>query len=153
MRSVVALAAALLSACSGIKTYPNELPKNLSVQTKASSGSVFQSLNVSLNLHSVDEKCQTAYLGTIALDRPVVAVGVPTQGQVYLEFIFDKSARFYSSSSSIDYGTLMRLRSGHQYVADVSYADELYKVTVRDRSAGNAIVERQSLENCARKGR
>jgi len=153
MRAVIALGAALLSACSGIKTYPNDLPKNLSVQTKASSGSVFQSLNVSLGIHGVDEKCQTVYLGTIALERPVVEVGVPTQGQVYLEFVFDKSARFYSSSSSIDYGTLVRLRPAHQYDADVSYIDELYKVTVRDKSAGNAVVERRALETCARKGR
>jgi hypothetical protein len=151
LASSIALAGALLAACSGIKTYPNDLPKNLRVQTKASSGSIFQSLNASLHVYDVDSQCRVVYLGTVALDRALVEVGIPDQKQVYLEFSFDKSARFYNSSSSASYGTLMRALPAHRYLIDVSYTDDFYRVVVRDAGSANRIVERLPLDSCARK--
>lgn len=140
----------LLVACSGLKTYPNDLTKNLRVHTRTSAGSVFQKLNASLHIYDVDGQCQAIYVGTVALDRAVIEVGVPVQKQVYLEFAFEKSARFYSSSSIIDVGTLLRARPAHQYVIDVSYIDDMYKMSVRDKSVANGMLERRSLETCVR---
>ena len=147
---VLVLVSVQFAGCSSLKTYPNDLPKNVRVQTKTSSGSIFQKLNAGLNIYEVDRQCQTAYLGTVDLHHPVVDVGLPVQKQIYLEFTFDKSARFYNSSSSMNYGTLLRPILSRQYVIDVSYLDDLYQVKIREKGAPSAI-ERKPLESCKQK--
>jgi hypothetical protein len=147
---VIVLVSALLVACSSLKTYPNDLPKNVRVQTKTSTGSIFQKLNAGLNIYEVDRQCQTAYLGTIDLDRSVMDVGLPVQKQLYLEFTFDKSARLASSSSSIYYGTLLRPAPARQYVVDVSYIDDLYQVKMREKGSTSNLGYKP-LESCQQK--
>lgn len=144
---VLAVTAALLAGCSSLKTYPNDLPKNVRVQTQTSSGFIFQSLNVGMNIYAVARQCQPTYLGTVDLDRPVVDVGLSVRQQLYLEFTFNKSARLYSSSSSIDYGTLFRPRPSRKYVIDVSYQDDLYQVKIR-RKGARSYLRRRPLETC-----
>src|SRR5581483_5221461 len=50
----LAAVAALIRACSGIKTYPNDLPKNVRIETGASPGAALEKLNIVLNLYDVD---------------------------------------------------------------------------------------------------
>jgi len=71
------LGAGLLAGCSGIKTYPDTSPRNLFVETEARSGSVFGSVRVSVRIHQVDASCRTEYLGTVQLNEPSVAIGIP----------------------------------------------------------------------------
>lgn len=137
----------LLAACSNLKTYPDDLPKNVRIQTKTSSGSIFQKVTAGLNIYEVDGRCQPLYLGTVELDRPVVEVGLPLQKPVYLEFTFDKSARLYNASSSINYGTLLHARPGRLYVVEASYVDDLYQVKMREKGAASNL-ERRPLASC-----
>jgi hypothetical protein len=144
-------AAALLVACSSTTPYRSDVEKNLRIQVKASSGSMFQKLNVGLHIYDVDPKCQLVYRGTVKLDGSSVDVGLPVNRQMYLEFYFAKSAVFYSSSSSVTYGMLLQPRAAHEYVADASYLDDLYKVQLREKSRGSAsgrVIERRALETC-----
>ena len=139
--------AVLLAGCSGIKTYPNDLPKNLQVRTEASSGSAFSSLRVALHIHQVDSSCRTEYQGTVQLDAPSIDVGLPSARTSYLIFTFSGSSFLGGNSSSTRYDTLLQPRPGASYDARVRYKDGIYHVELRD--AGREI-ERRTLADCGR---
>ncbi len=148
------LGASLLAGCSGIKTYPDALPKNLNVRTEASSGSAFARMRVAVHIHQVDANCRTEYEGTVQLNEPSVQIGIPPDRLSYLVFSFSGSTFLGGSSSSISYETLLRPRAGHTYDAKASYADGIYHVEIREsdprRSAGREI-ERRGLDECGRR--
>ena len=78
LRSLVTVLALCMAGCSNLKPYPNELAtKNLNIRTVTSAGSMFSSVRAEIDVHSVDAACGTQYLGTVALDVPSVALGVP----------------------------------------------------------------------------
>jgi len=145
------LGASLVAGCSGIKTYPDTLAKNLHVRTEASSSSA--RMRVALDIHQVYANCRTEYQGTVQLDQPSVSIGIPPERQSYLVFVFSGSS-FLSGSSSINYATLLSPRAGHSYDARASYKDGIYHVEIREtdprRSAGREI-ERRSLDECGRR--
>lgn len=120
----------LLSGCSGIKTYPNQLAKNLTVQTKTSSDSILRDVEAYLHIYSVDKKCQTDYLGTVDLDKPKIAVGLPVNQLIYVDFVFVKSGFFSSTTSSISSATLLQLKKGRQYQANASYENNIYNTEI-----------------------
>lgn len=135
-----------LTACSGLKTYPNDAPANLRVDTETSSDSIFQSVRVALNIYTIDPGCALAYQGTVALDRGPVAVGLPVDTPLYLEFTFDKSARLYRATASTDHGTLFTARRGQRYTAKARYRNDLYQVILRDQGAAH--LKPKPLESC-----
>ncbi len=148
---VLLLLVPLLSNCSGIKAYSNSLNKNLTLKTKTESGSVFSSLNVSLHIHSVDNNCQTGYQGTVKASKGKTAVGLPVGRASYLIFRFDSSSFWANSSSSTSYETLLTPRRGYNYVAKLSYADDIYNVEIEERSRRNSrprIIESRELSRC-----
>jgi hypothetical protein len=142
----------LLGGCSGIKTYPDDLPKNLHVRTEATSGSAFSSMRVALHIHRVDANCRTEYQGTVQLNEPSIAVGVQPERTSYLVFTFSGSS-FLGGASSTRYETLLRPRAGYAYDARVRYKDGIYHVEIREsdprRPAGREI-ERRGLADCGR---
>jgi hypothetical protein len=151
LRLTVLLAAVVLASCSGITPYRSDLAKNLRIEPKTSSGSLFQTLNAGVNVYEVDAKCQLVYLGTVKLKDSALDVGLAANRQIYLEFYFIKSAVLYSSSSSVDYGLLLRPRPAHEYTAEVSYANDLYKVQLWEKARSSApkrLLERRSLQTC-----
>lgn len=144
----------LVGGCSGIKTYPNDLPKNLQVRTEATSGSAFSSMRVALHVHQVDASCRTEYQGTVQLNEPSIGVGVPSGRMSYLVFTFSGSSFLGGSSSSTGYETLLRPRAGYTYDARARYKDGIYHVEIREsggpRQAAGREVERRSLADCGR---
>jgi hypothetical protein len=148
------LGMSLLAGCSGIKTYPDTLPKNLHVRTEASSGSAFARMRVAVHIHQVDANCRTEYQGTVQLAEPSVRIGLPPDRLSYLVFSFSGSTFLGGSSSSINYETLLLPRAGYAYDAQASYQDNIYNVAIREsgprRSAGREI-ERRGLDDCGRR--
>lgn len=121
--------AAALAACAGGKTYPDDIaPKNLSIRTGTSSNA-----RAVLGVHSVDAQCRAEYLGFVALDKPAVAVGIPTERWSYLVFEFATSRYLGSSRSRISQETLLKPRAGHRYEIDVTYRDDIYNVVIREQ--------------------
>lgn len=148
------LGAGLLAGCSGIKTYPDTSPRNLVVKTEARSGSVFGSVRVSVHIHQVDANCRTEYLGTVQLNEPSVAIGIPPDRPSFLVFNFYSSSFFGGSTGSINYETLLRPRAGYTYDATARYADGIYLVEIREsgaRGSASRDVAQRALTACDRR--
>lgn len=140
-----AVAAALLAAgCSGLKTYPNEGPKNVHVATQTERG-----VRAALHVHQVNGECATRYEGTIALDRAALDVGVPAGRPAYLVVSFDTSS-FMAGSRSTSIGTLLTPRPGYEYQVAVRYQQDIYDVALReiDRKGVSRDLARRPLAGC-----
>jgi hypothetical protein len=139
------LAAGLLAGCSGIKTYPDTLPKNLRIHTAISK------VQAALHVHRVDASCQTEYQGTVQLDKPSIEVGVPAGRSSLMAFTFSSSSFLGGSSSSIRYETLLTPRAGYTYDVKASYLDSIYSVTIREidpRGSSSREIGRRDLRTC-----
>src|SRR6266480_2732334 len=111
------LAASLLTGCSGAKTYPDTLPKNMHVRTETSN------MRAELHIHRVDANCLTEYQGTVQLDKPSVKIGIPAGRQSLVAITFSSSSFLTASSRSIRYDTLLTPRAGYTYDVTVRYVD------------------------------
>lgn len=129
------LALSLLAGCSGIKTYPNTLEKNLRIRTATNSGSIFSKVRATVNIYRVDAGCKLKYEGTVNLNSPVLGVGIPAQQLSYLAFNFASSTFLGGTTNATSQGTLLKPRAGYRYDVDVSYADDIYNVVIRESSA------------------
>jgi hypothetical protein len=148
----VLLAASLLSGCSGLKTYPDTVPKNLLIRTETSSGSFFSKVRAALHVHRVDANCQTEYQGTIQLGDSAVEVGLPVDRVSLMAFVFTSSATLGGSSSSVRVEALLKPRAGYTYQANLSYVDSMYGVILREidpRRSSSREVERKSRKGCS----
>ncbi len=121
-----ALGLALLAGCSGgRKPYPSQAPENLSVRPSLSG------VRAALHIHGVDAQCRTEYLGTLELDRPAVALGIPADRLSYLVFDFSGSS-WLRGSHRMTQETLLRPRAGHLYEIAATYRENIYQVVVRE---------------------
>ena len=120
-----------VAGCSGLKAYPNTADKNLQVRTKLS-GSFFTGVEAFLHIHRLKDGCATDYLGAVELKNELTQLGIAPGQPAYLIFVFQTSARLGGSSATIPYTTILTPRSGGQYTADVSYADRIYNVSIRE---------------------
>lgn len=118
----------LIAGCSNIKTFPSTADKNLQVRTKVS-GAV-----ANLQVHGMRGGCVVDYLGTVDLKNGVTQVGVTPDQPVYLVFLFT-TYRFGGGGGMVPYTTIFTPRAGAQYVADVSYADRIYYVSIHEVGA------------------
>jgi hypothetical protein len=143
-RVAIALAIVVLAACSGLKTYPNDAPKNLHVATQTERG-----VRAALHLHQVNGECATRYEGTLALDQPALDVGVPAGQPRYLVVSFDTSS-FTGGSRSTSVGTLLTARTGYEYELAVRYKQDIYDVALReiDRKGARRELARRPLAGC-----
>ena len=145
------LAVSLLAGCSGIKTYPNTLDKNLHIQTQTDSGSFFSSVRAAVDIYRVDAQCNAKYEGTIQLQEASVDFGIPTGKMSRLAFIFASSSFFGGTRGQISYDTLLEPRTGYHYQIKVRYQDDIYNVTVHETRSGESQsreVERRRLSTC-----
>ena len=127
MRLALAAGLVLLAGCSGLRPYPEDAaPKNLTVQTKTSG------VRAELDIHSVDAQCRAPYVGTVKLNKPSMAIGIPADGWSYLKFDFASSS-FLRGSHQMTKGTLLKTRAGHTYEVDVSYKNDIYNVVLREK--------------------
>jgi hypothetical protein len=125
-----------IAGCSGLKTYQSELENNLQIKTQTDSGSVFSSVQAAVDIHKVNPDCSTEYTGTVQLDNSPKEIGLPSGRSSYLVFVFEKSGVF-SAETSTTYNTLLRPRSGYQYIANVSYEENIYNVIINEVDPGN----------------
>jgi hypothetical protein len=137
-------AMALAAACSGLKTYPNEAPKNVHVATQTERG-----VHAALHVHQVSGECRTGYEGTVALDRTALDIGVPVGRASYLVVSFDTSS-FMAGSRSTSVGTLLTPRAGYEYELAVRYKQDIYDVALReiDRKGARRELARRPLAGC-----
>ena len=145
------LSLGLLSGCAGVKPYPNTPERNLEIRTETKSGSAFSSVGASLGIYRVDARCQIEYQGTIDLDQPAAAVGIPADRLSYLVFRFASSSFLGGTRSAISQETLLRPRPGYRYQVEVSYKDDLYNVAIRERhpdTGATRVVDLRPLASC-----
>jgi hypothetical protein len=151
------VALALLAGCAsfGLTPYPNELPgKNLSIRTTTSTRSTFSSVRAALEVYSVDAQCRTQYLGTVELDKPSVAVGIPADRWSYLVFDFASSGFLGGTRGRISRGMLLKPQADYRYEIDVTYLDDMYNVILRERLPRGVLRELPlpDLASCRRAG-
>lgn len=141
------LALAQLAGCASTRPYPDDLPaKNLTIRTTTSSGSMFSSVRATLGIHSVDAHCRTRYLGSVALDRPSLSVGIPTERWSYLVFDFSTAGFLGGTRTRISRGILLRPSPKHSYQVDLTYQDDIYNVVLHERSPRGASREPPLLD-------
>jgi hypothetical protein len=145
------LAVGLLTSCSGLKPYPNTLDPNLRIRTETKSGSVFSGVRAAVGVYRVDERCQIEYQGTVDLDKPIVAVGIPADRASYLVFGFASSSFLGGTRSTMSQETLLRPRPGYSYDVEASYKDDIYSVVIREVHPGTGAsraIELRRLSAC-----
>ena len=128
MRLLLAvLCAALLGGCTGgRKSYPDDVsPKNVSVRP------ALAGVKGALHIHRMDAQCKTEYLGTVDLDQPSVALGLPAGRASYLVFNFSSSS-WLRGSHAMSQETMLTPRAGYRYEIDASYSKDIYNVVVRE---------------------
>ena len=147
MRGIAILVVAVvLAGCSSIKTYPNTLSKNMHVTTKLDSGSRVTSTEAALDIYRVDASCALKEEGRVDLDDAKTEVGLPTNGRLYLEFIFFNHNYLLRSTSSTSHGLLFTPRPGYSYQAKAQYISGIYDVVIRESSG--RILEHVTLNDC-----
>lgn len=115
---------AAITGCSGLKTYPDTLEKNLLVRTKTS-GSLFMSVQVFLHIYDLKDDCKNEYLGTIKLKNGETQIGLPMGRPAYLAFVFH-------TDGIVPDTTILTPQPGVRYNADVNYADRIYNVSIHE---------------------
>jgi len=151
--AVIALAVGLATGCSGLRLYSNTLAPNLQIRTEAKSGSVFSSVRADVGIYRVDPQCRIEYQGTVDLDQPTVAVGIPTDRPSYLVFGFSSSSFLGGTRGSISQETLLRPRPGYSYDIEATYKDDLYNVVIREVHPASGVrraIDLQPLTACGR---
>ena len=142
--AVLALSATLAAGCSSTKTYQGAAPENVTVQ------SALSKMRGTLHIHEVDAGCRTQYLGSVALDQPSVALGLPVERVSYVVVSFEGSS-LLSGRTTTSVATVVRPRAGYRYQFDVTYKDSLYHVALRetDPRRGTAReLARRDLAHC-----
>lgn len=132
--------AGVLGGCSGLRPYESTLPPNLNVTAKLKSGGVLSSSaplvsNFGADLHvaGVDARCQRTYQGSVRLKSVPARLGLPADRPSYLVVEFSGHNFLTRGGASSSYATLLTPRRGYQYDMEVTYADEMYRVTVHER--------------------
>jgi hypothetical protein len=134
------------AGCSSIKTYPNTLTKNMRVSLKLDSNSLLSNHGASLDVYSLDAKCEINHEGRIELETAATEVGLPTNRPIYIEFIFANSSMFPNRTTSTRYGMLFTPHLGIAYQVKAVYSGGIYDVVIRD-NAGRP-VEQGKLSDC-----
>ena len=133
----------LLTGCTGIKTYPNSLDKNLHVETATESGSWLSGIRTAVDIHRVEKNCATDYEGTVQLTESKTDIGIPPDRWSHLVFVFASSSFLANRNSTITYETLLKPKPHTHYAVAVSYKDDIFFVKIREtlpnRSAGREI--------------
>jgi hypothetical protein len=134
--TVLAFMVCFLTGCSGLKTYHSDLRNNLQIKTQTDSGSLLSSVQAAVDIHRVNPDCSTEYAGTIQLDDSLKEIGLPADRSSYLVFVFEKSG-FFSADTSTTFNTLLRPRNEYQYIANVSYEENIYNVIINEVDPGS----------------
>ena len=149
--ALVALAMGLSAGCSGVKTYPNTLDKNLQIRSETVAGPALFRVRTALSVYRVDERCELALEGVVNIDQPTVSVGIPAGRWSYLDFTFSDPTLAGSPASSVSRETLFRPRAGYRYDIAVTYKKDIYHVAIREvplRGGAGREVEFRDIRAC-----
>jgi hypothetical protein len=138
----------MLSACSGLRPYANTMEKNLLVRTKTDSGSFFTSVKSRVDIYAVDDACKLTYLGTIDLKKKEVPIGILNSSPTYLDFVFSKSNFLANASGSTSFDVYLTPRSGYEYLAEASYLEGIYDVTIKEKKIGSNTMKELEMKDC-----
>lgn len=120
----------ILAGCSNLKTYPDNLAKNIYVKTKVDSG-----VEARIDIYEMDDNCEGDYAGSVDLDKKTTRFGLKKSRLSYLDFRFITSSFFSASSSSSGMSTLIKPRKGYRYDVSVSYEDNIYDIEIKERAS------------------
>ena len=145
-RSKVLLFAAMLAAgCATTKTYQGAAPENVTVHSSISK------MRGAMHVHEVDAACHTQYLGSVQLDQPSIALGLPPERLSYVVVSFEGSSFLGGSTTATSVGTLVKPRAGYRYQFEVTYRDSIYHVALREtdpRRGSSRELARRDLTQC-----
>jgi hypothetical protein len=155
-RPIAALVALLaLAGCAGdgVRDYRSVGENNLSIDAKIQSNSFGTVRGALLHVYELNAACKLVYIGTIALDKPKVDVGLPTGKLLFLRAEFVTRERFSESGTRNGYSYVLQPRAGYRYAADIRQQDRMYKFALTERAPGGARreLERRGAERCAEK--
>jgi hypothetical protein len=119
-----------LAGCSGLKTYPNDSEKNLTVRTTLS-GSLFTGVKAYLHVYDPKDDCTIKYVGSVTLHNGASEVGIPVNRPVCLDFVFHVT-QIFSPEAHLHNRAIVTLRPGVRYVALLRYVDHVYSVSIRE---------------------
>ncbi len=130
---VLILFAGLITSCSGLRPYVSDYEKNLYITTRTEANGFLTSVDAAVDIYSVNSDCARQYQGTVDLRKTSVAVGLLPNTPSYLSFTFASSAFLANSHGTMSYDTVLEPRDGYVYDIGVSYIDNIYNVTIRER--------------------
>ncbi len=125
--------AELITGCSGLRPYVSDYEKNLYITTRTEASGFLASVDAAVDIYSVNSDCVRHYQGTVDLRKTSVAVGLAPNTLNYLSFTFASSTFLANSHGTMSYDTMLAPRDGYDYDVSVSYLDNIYNVTIRER--------------------
>ncbi len=133
---------ALLSACSGFKTYRSDHQANLFITTDTERNGWLSDIDAALDIYRMQDDCDVAYQGTVNLDDSLVEIGVPAGVPAYLVFRLESFEFLSNTHSSLGYDVALYPDYGQVYDVSVTYRDDIYDVEVQERPRGGTEGER-----------
>jgi len=124
-RTALALSLALAAGCTDSKPYPDLPEKNLKVMTVTAGG------RVALEVHSLGEGCTRKYEGFVALDRPLIELGLPADRASLLVFEFHRGG-LLPADTPIKKEVQALPRAGNRYELRVAYKDSIHDIELRE---------------------
>ncbi len=134
---VFILFAGFITGCSGLRPYVSDYEKNLYITTRTEASGFLASVDAAVDIYSVNSDCARQYQGTVDLRKTSVAVGLLPNTLSYLSFTVASSAFLTNSHGTMSYDTVLNPRAGYDYDVSVSYIDNIYNVTIRERNSSS----------------
>lgn len=134
---VIILLVGLITGCSGLRPYVSNYEKNLYITTRTEPSGFLTSVDAAVDIYSMNSDCARQYQGTVDLRQTSVAVGLLPNTPSYLSFTFASSAFLANRHGTMSYDTVLVPRYGYDYDVSVSYIDNIYNVTIRERNSSS----------------
>jgi hypothetical protein len=135
----------LIAGCSGTRAYPDSSPHNVRIHTAVSG------VTAVMDIHRITSRCETEYVGTVALDTPSIEIAVPAGKPSLIVVTFLYSSFLRQTSRTTSYDTELTPRAKSIYNIHVSYADKIYDVRVRETDVQSSVsreLARRGPETC-----
>lgn len=136
-----AVAILVLAACGTVQPYPNTLEKNVRIVTRTDDA-LLSSVRTALDVYAVDVECRITYQGTVSLGTSPTLLGLPIAQPAYLVFVFESASFLGGTRSTNRYETVFTPAPAAAYEFEVSYANRIYGVTMRDSGERAAVAAR-----------
>ncbi len=134
------------TGCSALKTYPNDLPKNLIVKTETDSR-MFNRVYPSMHIYDIDNSCALTYIGTVTLKNKKTEVGLPSGRTNYFSFEF--TTKSWGTQGSTAMGVLLNTKKKRKYKVETSYMDNIYNIEIFEkRKKKFREIEHKILDQC-----